>query len=220
MTTLTPAQLAAGMQKESDVEKLRRFRVVLIGGDMFPFAVESRASAAGIAWVHTYGMTETASHIALRSPGETTFTPLPGVRVVAVPDAGPLSFTIDYGTDILEVYTRDCGQVNPDGTFSLLGRLDNVIISGGVKIHPEPLEQELKKAGWFGDRELVLAGVADELYGNRVVLFVEGPAKAIDIEQQLHAIQRAHPLLYLKEIRFWDILPRTSTGKVIRHLLA
>jgi len=218
--SLTPAQLAMALQSESDIRKLKRFRVVLIGGDMFPEPVEICANEAGIAWIHTYGMTETASHIALRKPGETLFTPLPGVIAYVNSETAALSFRIHYMEGKLEVDTRDCGEVYSDGTFKPLGRLDHVIISGGVKIHPEPIEQMLKKEACFQGSDLVLAGIADEQYGKRVVLFVEGTTPAADAEEILKRIQADYPLLYLKEIRFMPAFPRTPTGKVIRYRLA
>ncbi len=116
----------------------------------------------------------------------------------------------------------DIGHIDQDGYLFLSDRLDDVIISGGVNIYPQELEQALEHAQGVG--EVGVVGMKDDEFGERPVAFVVPDGSHADIEL-LRAELIAHCRSQLgrikqpKEIRFIDALPRSEAGKLLRRVL-
>ena len=96
-----------------------------------------------------------------------------------------------------------------------MGRVDNVINSGGAKIFPEELEKIVKKQI---PNEVVFLGLPDEKLGNKLVLIVEGE-ESIDLKNIIFGIQFEKSFHKPKDIIFVNKIPRTSNGKVQRNEL-
>lgn len=114
---------------------------MIVGGAPLSPDDERRILDSGIRSYATYGMTETCSHVALRRIGDETFKALPGFTF-STDSRGCLviaSTTLSFGT----LTTNDMVELNDDKSFRWLGRHDNVINSGGLKIHPEELEKAI-----------------------------------------------------------------------------
>ena len=200
---------------------------ILVGGGPVGATLETQIAQLVAPVYHTYGMTETATHVALRrmnGPAATgRFEPLPGVAIGI--DArgclhvrGPMT-----GGDLVQ--TNDLVEIHPDGSFAWLGRWDNVINSGGVKVQVEQVEAAATQVAaeqpelGLARRRFFVAGLADERLGQEVVIVIEGPALDADQEMQLlwslgqelpryHAPRRLHYLPAFTE---------TSTGKIDRN---
>ncbi|HEV2783552.1 MAG TPA: o-succinylbenzoate--CoA ligase [Actinophytocola sp.] len=226
-TALVPTQLARLLDGDA-LRALRGFAGVLVGGAAAPGALLDRARDAGIRVVATYGMTETAGGCVYDG------VPLAGVRVRIAAGglielAGPM-LASGYRLRPQETAaafaggwfrTGDLGRLRPDGSLEVLGRADDVINTGGVKVAAAAVERVL--AAQPGVAEVCVVGLPDPEWGQRiaaavVVSTVDGPpdvgALCTAVRGELGA--PAVP----KEIRFVDRLPRHGPGKVDRAAVA
>ena len=116
----------------------RRVKAAIIGGAPLSREAEQRVIDSGLTAFATYGMTETCSHVALRRLGEEEFHALPGFTF-STDSRGCL--TIETRTlSFSRLVTNDVVALSSPQSFRWLGRWDNVINSGGLKIHPEEIE--------------------------------------------------------------------------------
>jgi long-chain acyl-CoA synthetase len=116
----------------------------------------------------------------------------------------------------------DIGHVDQDGYLFLSDRLDDVIISGGVNIYPQELEQALEQVP--GVAEAGVVGMQDAEFGERPVAFVVADGSHVDFELLrtelfAHCRERIGRTKQPKEIRFIDALPRSDAGKLLRRVL-
>ena len=155
----------------------------------------------------TYGMTETITHIAAKRIGDEAFTVLPNVKV-SVDDRDCLIIKAKKISN-KAIVTNDIVELLSDTQFIWEGRYDNVINSGGVKLIPEQIEEKLASSI---SNCFFVYGQADELLGEKLVLYVEGELMPID-ESIFEALDKYEKP---KEIFFIPEFKRTATGKVIR----
>jgi o-succinylbenzoate---CoA ligase len=136
--SLVPYQLASILEDASSTEKLKRFKTILIGGASISQALENRlkgfmdSSETNI--YHSYGMTETASHIALRNARTmlpNTFELFPGVSASRSTDD---CLMFDIPSIKWDVETKDLGEVE-GSIIKFRSRIDDVVNSGGLKLH-------------------------------------------------------------------------------------
>ncbi len=107
-------------------------------------------------------------------------------------------------------------MLNVQKQFKFLGRFDNVINSGGVKIFAEELESLVKK---HIDRDLVFLGKPDETLGEKLVLVIEDastPLSMTEIKSQISNLKFPSKFHIPKEILFLEKFPRAENGKVLR----
>jgi O-succinylbenzoic acid--CoA ligase len=225
--------------------RLNGMTAILVGGAPVSAALEQQAQALAAPVYHTYGMTETATHIALRrlnGPAASPwFQPLPGVEIAV--DArgclrlkGPMTLGHWLQTNDLVELALAPGQPPQANTssddasrftlhasrFRWLGRWDNVINSGGVKVQVETVEAAAGQA-WLAlglaERRFFVAGLPDARLGERVTLLVEGSplpapqeaALAAALAQALPAYEAPRQVLYAP--RFVE----TASGKIDRR---
>ena len=161
-------------------------------------------------------MSETLSHIALKQifpQDETYFTILENIKI-SQDDRGCLCIEAPKLVDNILV-TNDLVEIKNQQQFRFLGRVDNVINSGGAKIFPEELEKIVKK---HIPNEVVFLGLPDEKLGNKLVLIVEGE-ESIDLKNIIFSIHFEKSFHKPKDIIFVNKIPRTSNGKVQRNEL-
>lgn len=176
-TSLVPTQLTRLLSSPEDVSALRRAHTVLLGGGPIGATLRGRAEEAGVHVVATYGSAETAGGCVYDG------VPLDGVAVALgaggrVRIAGPTLFSgydgrPDLTREVLVdgwFLTSDAGRFDEDGRLALIGRLDDVIVTGGLNV-PGPAVAERLRAHPAIESVEVL-GVPDEEWGNRVVAFV------------------------------------------------
>ena len=159
---MVPLQVYNSLQNPIERERLRRIRHLIIGGSAIDSALARQLKDFPNAVWSTYGMTETLSHIALRRlngcHADDWYTPLSGVEV-SLHTNGCLIVTAPHlcshplvTNDLSEIKSKVLftpTQIKPKNSstgnlFRILGRLDNVIVSGGVKIQIEEVENVLR----------------------------------------------------------------------------
>lgn len=146
LCALTPMQAATVLANPATSRFLLESRAVILGGGPVDEELTAKLQSAKGAVYASYGMTETLSHVALRRLNGPTadagFRALPGVTISL---SALNTLQIDAPAVAAEtLITHDRARFNPDGTFSLIGRLDNVINTGAVKIQIEEVEAKLK----------------------------------------------------------------------------
>lgn len=206
---LTPMQL-------NNAPAVENVRKILLGGGPVSPELEQRLQSFKAEVFHGYGMTETLSHIALRKINGANSTlyyeALPGV-----------SFLLDKRECLVikvpflkePVVTNDLVHIRNNYSFEWLGRLDNVINSGGIKLFPETIEKKLFP---FIKERFFVAGLPDNHLGEKLSLFIEGENYS---EQKLHYLQdnmNKHLDGYEKpkEIFFMEHFLMTESGKIQR----
>ncbi len=222
LVSVVPAQMGSVLDAAERRSGIRNF---LIGGSSIPPLLRRRIALSGYKAWESYGMTETASHIALRpveESGREPFHTLPGITV-SLSAEGCLQIRLPGEED--EIVTTDLAEVISSTEFRLLGRADNCIISGGIKIIPEDLESML---GPFIGFDYCISSLPDEKWGERAVLVVAtGESllpesflrKAITVRLNQFRKSLALGPKAPKEIVLLKDFPFTSTGKLDRKRL-
>jgi len=185
--SLVPTQLARALEVPAAAAALARLDAVLLGGAAAPAPLLARAAGAGVRVVRTYGSTETSGGCVYDG------APLDGVEVALDDDgrvllSGPVLATGYRGRPDLDAEafvqrggrrwyaTSDLGALDAAGRLSVLGRLDDVLVTGGRKVAPLAVERVL--AGLPGVADALVVGVPDPEWGQRVVALVVPAAGA------------------------------------------
>ena len=166
LASFVPTQWATMADSGMDLKAFfNQAKGILLGGASVP---DSLRLDWGFPVFETYGMTETVSHIAFRTWDQEEFQILPGVQIAAS-DTSCLLISSPT-TENKWIETRDVVELISPVKFKLVGRLDRVINSGGIKVQPEKIEQAYRSICHW---PLFVAGIPDEFWGMKVVLFVE-----------------------------------------------
>jgi O-succinylbenzoic acid--CoA ligase len=219
-TSLVPTQLHRLLPDDRQVEALRRMHTILLGGGPIDPALRARAEALGLRLVATYGASETAGGCVYDG------MPLDGVALAIGTDGrlrigGPTVFDGYDGDPELTAatlvdgwfLTSDVGRLDEDGRLHVLGRIDDVVISGGVNV---PLSAVAARLRAHHDVEAVeVLGLPDEEWGTRVVAFVVGT------DADLRAwVSEVHPRAWApQQVVVLPELPLLANGKVDRQAL-
>jgi o-succinylbenzoate---CoA ligase len=221
-TSLVPTQLTRLLDAGAD---LGRFRAILVGGSGMDADLTSRTADAGVRVVPTYGMTETCGGVVYAG------RPLAGVEVRAARWGellvrGPTlmrGYRLDHAASVAAfepggwLRTGDGGEVDSDGTVRVLGRLAEVIVSGGEKIWPSEVETAL--ASHPGVAGVLVSGSPDREWGERVVARVVpqrrvAPPTLESLRDYAADTIARHKLP--RELIIVERLDRTSLGKIRR----
>lgn len=195
------------LQAKNSLKDLHKIKKLIIGGVKVHKSLEQELVKLPIEIYETYGMTETITHIAAKKIGEEAFTVLPNVTVSVderqclVIDAKNISEE--------KIVTNDIVKIISDTQFVWVGRYDNVINSGGIKLIPEQIEEKLST---LIPRRYFVFGESDATLGEKLVLYIEGEPITIDesVFDVLDKYERP------KEIKFIPSFKQTATGKIIR----
>lgn len=195
----------------------------LVGGSAISPSLKQQIISSDISAWESYGMTETASHIALRPITSKTepFISLPGIRC-SLGKQNNLIITMprsSRGTETIDIVTRDVAQLIDSEHFFILGRLDNTIITGGVKVHPEQVEAQLATLNW--PFTYFIGSIPDHKWTAKVTLFIDastipetGPyTDCVLAEQMRTVLKRAELPRNIIRIPHFHY---TETGKLIR----
>jgi len=226
--SLVPAMLARLL--ELGARPPASLRVVLIGGAALSRQLYDKASAAGWPLVVSYGMSETAALIAAHAPDDGPWheglagRPLPGHELRIGDDGriaicGPqvmLGYADGSGVDRAGwLTTGDLGAIDEAGRLSVLGRADDMLISGGCNVHPQEIEACL--AACPGVDDVAVTGSPDPIWGDLVVALVVGPVEPGALFE--HARQHLPTAAQPRRFQRLDRLPRNATGKLDRPAL-
>jgi O-succinylbenzoic acid--CoA ligase len=205
-TAMVPLQIA------NSLKELGRAGKIIAGGGPLSSELIDQVKATNSQLWHSYGMTETISHIALRqiSPKLSPFfETLPGVQLAVnaldclIIDAPKIGVTNLQTNDIVELISG--------GRFLWKGRLDNVVLSGGLKFYPEDLEQKVAL-----EQNFILAGVANPILGEQLILIIESKTPLAESKLR-QALQNLARLEKPKEVLYLDSFVYTANSKIKRR---
>jgi O-succinylbenzoic acid--CoA ligase len=180
------------LQLQNSLEHLNKIKTLIVGGGVVSKQLQKKLQQRSTNVYATYGMTETVTHIAIkklnnfnRLPKESTsrddyFKTLPGIKI-AIDTRNCLCIDAPLISKEI-IVTNDVVHIISENEFSWLGRFDHVINSGGIKLHPEIIEEKL---ALIIKQRFFVAGVPDEILGEKLVLVVEGQTPLYGIEKAL-----------------------------------
>lgn len=195
------------LQAENALDQLNQIKKMIIGGVRMSKSLEERLMQLPTQVYETYGMTETITHIAAKELGEQAFTVLPEVTISYNDRNCLVIHAPRISSDVIE--TNDLVELVNENQFRFLGRIDNVINSGGIKLIPETIEEKLSA---HIPRRFFVAGKPDDKLGEKLVLIVEG--EPFDISNDIFAMLDKYERP--KEILFVPQFVETGSGKLMR----
>lgn len=211
---MVPMQVVKSLENEDEARLLRQVRHLIIGGGAVDESLEKTLRTFPNNVYSTYGMTETLSHIALRrlsgNDADEWYTPFSNVSVSISSEGCIIIDAPDVCSEPLT--TNDIGEMNADGRrFRILGRKDNVVCSGGIKLQIESLEKDMRQ--WI-DTPFMLSKVPDRILGEALVMMSEkniDPHIRLTLKENLGKSAPRHYLVV-------DHLPMTETSKPARKV--
>jgi O-succinylbenzoic acid--CoA ligase len=206
---LVPLQVEELLNTEA--KKLESIPSILIGGGPIHTLLSSKLRERNIQAFHSYGMTETISHVAIRKVGQgetDSFEALDGIEFSQ--EKGKLC--VHYPEiELPTLTTNDLVELIDKQHFKFVGRADFIVNSGGIKLNPETVEELLSshiQASFF------VSGIPDEHLGQRLILLIEGTiAQAPTLFELKALLPKFHNP---KEIYFLPAFMRTESGKINR----
>jgi len=226
--SLVPTQLHRMLETPDDLAALRRAHTVLLGGGPIDPALRSRAEAEGVQVVATYGSAETSGGCVYDG------LPLDGVALATESDgririAGPMLFDGYEGDPdrtartLVDGWfrTSDAGRLDEEGRLSVLGRLDDVVVSGGVNVPTPAVCARLREHPDVAAAEVI--GVPDEEWGHRVVACVvvsTGSTNGISLDEVRDWVTDVHPRPWApRQLVLLERIPMLANGKPDRLAL-
>lgn len=209
------------MQVKGSIRQIENIGTLLVGGAPLPLDLYKPLEESKADIFETYGMTETLTHIAVRKLNHTlsgraehVFTALPGVtfaqdeRECLVLNATHLSLKEHVTNDVIELVSET--------EMIWKGRHDHVINTGGVKVHPEYLQNRFQDAL---ERDVLISSVPDDQLGEKLIGVLEGDFDPQQIDKQLDELDDIHP--YEKPKQWYSIakFERNPAGKLNRNAI-
>jgi len=197
------------MQLEKSLDQIEKMKTLLVGGGKVNPKLVEKIQGISTQVNETYGMTETLTHVAIKplnGPNKSdVFQALDGIQFEMDDRSCLVIFAPMMNPN--PVVTNDLVELVDETSFRWLGRIDNVINSGGIKIIPELVEAKLTEV--VSSRRYFIAGLPDESLGEKVVLVIEGD----EIEISLDVLEKYERP---KEIYFISKFVEIESGKVIQ----
>ena len=218
--SLVPTQLLRMLDDDAEAAALRTFRAVLVGGGPVDPGLRERAAAAGVSVVATYGSAETAGGCVYDGVA------LDGVGLAVDGDgrlriAGPVLFDGYEGDPSLTAQalvdgwflTSDAARIDEDGRLQVLGRLDDMVVTGGVNVPGAAVARRLRAHPAV--REAEVLGVPDVEWGNRLVAYlVLDRVGSLDLDEARSWVAEAHPRSWApRQLVVVDAMPLLANGK-------
>lgn len=195
------------LQAENSLKKLSQFKKIIIGGAKVSDDLANKLKEIKSDIYETYGMTETITHIAAKKIGEDYFSTLEHV-VISQDDRNCLVIDVPSISEV-QIVTNDIVEIFDERHFKWIGRYDNVINSGGIKLFPEQIEAKLMSEI---TNRFFITGLPDAVLGTKVTLVIEGDPMDIDskIFEKLDKFEKP------KDIIFTPKFVETDTKKISR----
>lgn len=210
---MVPLQVYNTLRVPEEKARLEQTDILIIGGGAVDDSLEAEMSALPTAVYSTYGMTETLSHIALRRlNGDTAskhYYPFPSVELSLSAESTLVIKAPLICGEVLQ--TNDIACLYPDGSFTIAGRKDNVINSGGIKIQAEEMEKRLRP---FIPVPFVVTSVPDPRLGQALTLLIAGQVDVRELESKLQTVLDAYHRP--RHIFMTESIPQTENGKTDR----
>jgi o-succinylbenzoate---CoA ligase len=207
---MVPLQIYNTLQVEEEKAKLSVINNIIIGGGAIDCIIEEQLqSIKGHVW-STYGMTETLSHIAMRAVNgpkhSLYYQPLQGIKIRTNKQNQLMIHAPKICEEILT--TNDIVEMNKNGGFRILGRKDNVICTGGIKVLIEDIEAFLMP---YMRSSFAISSIYDKKFGEAIILVVEN--KTQDIDNVIKKMPKYWKPKFILEMQH---IPMTETGKKAR----
>lgn len=241
---MVPSQIYETLKVPAERERLAHIRHVIIGGGAISEAMQQELRSFPNAIWSTYGMTETLSHIALRrlsgSDATDWYTPMHGISL-SLTDTESYGMDAMTDTDATvnnngtegntrvgrlvinaphlcahALTTNDIAELTADHRFRIIGRTDNVICSGGIKLHIEQIEEALRP---YIPHPFCITKQPDDKFGENVVLLIETDdiSPLTDTFNARETYPAAlPPYSYPKKVIPVSHIPLTPNGKIDR----
>lgn len=212
-SAMIPLQVYNTLRIPEEKQRLRETEILIIGGGPIDAALEAEIKQLPFPVYSTYGMTETLSHIALRRlngpEASPNYTPLPSVDLSLSPDSTLIIKAPLVCDEQLE--TNDVARIFPDGSFTILGRKDNIINCGGIKIQTECVEKALRP---IISTPFAITTIPHAKYGEAIALLIEKPADVETIKEKIPCLLPKYQRpKYIGEV---NAIPLTGSGKINR----
>jgi O-succinylbenzoic acid--CoA ligase len=199
------------MQLENSLKSISKIKTLIVGGAKVSKNIIEQIKTRRTKVFETYGMTETITHIAVKklnhAPSEAYFEVLPNIQI-SQDDRGCLIIQVPY-LKKRHIVTNDIVKLHSDTSFEWLGRIDNVINSGGIKIHPEQLEARLMP---FIHSDFFIASQDNISLGEEIFLVIESDEQTLAKDSFKKFKKHEIP----KAILFVNPFIRTTSGKINR----
>ncbi len=206
---MTPMQLSNSLAHD----RLRKVKTLIVGGGQINPIIMEKIQAQKTHIIETFGMTETASHIAFRPLNgldkSDFFSALPNVYLTQDKNDCLIIQANHLGND--PIFTNDVVELISHDSFRWLGRHDNVINTGGIKVFPEIIEQKLTP--FLASRNFFIGQTEDAVLGQKIILYIEGdPFPLVDETWRVLAkFEKPGEVRFIKKLHF------TGSGKIIRR---
>jgi len=213
-TSLVPYQLEHILN--TNPNKLRLIDNILVGGSPIHYNLFNKLKKISTNFYESFGMTETLSHIAIKKLNgenvEKYFTTLPSINI-QIDKNDCLITEVPYLNN--PIHTNDIVQIIKKNKFNWLGRKDNLINSGSIKLLPELLEEKIKH---LLDIPYFFTSSPDKLLGEKLVLVIEDKGDKIDEAVLFHQLKSHLPKYEVpKQIIKLKKICRTKNGKTKRE---
>lgn len=230
IASLVPTMLSDMLEYRPDWRAPSTLRLVLIGGAACLRSLRQKAVGAGIAMVTTYAMTETASTVAMSAFEKRLEVdaggnvPLDGVELKSAEGElfvrGPMTMYGYWGAKPLAqgqwLDTGDRATTLSDGSFEILGRSSDTIVSGGEKVYPDEVQKALDSID--GISSSLVLGIPDEKWGSIVTALLVAKNKPIAKDSLVAKLTKKLARYKCpRRIAWVKALPRTSEGKFSRR---
>ena len=205
-SAMIPTQVKELIRNNVSFDKIEH---LIIGGAQIGYDLKSSLHDVSTKCYATFGMTETLSHIALAEidENELMYECLPGVSVRS-DEKGSMIIDAPNLLDS-ELKTNDIIEINEDGRFVWKGRTDFVINSGGIKLHPEEIENKLAP---FIQSTFFISSESHAKFGEVAVLYIESstPINLDTVFESLKKVERPKSVYYRNHFSY------TASGKLNR----
>ena len=212
-----PIQISSMIHNDLSLGKLIKIKQIIVGGTSVSYSLCEEIKKLPNRFYETFGMTETLSHVAIRSindPENTsgTFNALPGITF----EADHCNCLVINAPELLDgqLITNDMVELTNPVSFLWKGRFDHMINSGGIKINPETIEQQLEpfiSGGYF------IGSVPDAHLGEKMVLIIEDLPNNLHLCRLFEQMNDILPKYHVpKEVYQTSILLRNNNGKILR----
>jgi len=202
------------MQVQNSMAQLHRIEKLIVGGAPISPSLKERLAEQPSSIYETYGMTETITHIAVKQVVDENdhFETLPGVNIKKDERGCLVIHAPQISSETIT--TNDLVEIRDKTHFKWVGRFDNVINSGGVKLIPERIEEKLAK---IISNRFFVAGIPDEALGQKLILMVEGKFDLEAIKVHINHLKGLSKYERPKEVFSVPKFMETDNGKINRN---
>ncbi|MUU76975.1 AMP-binding protein [Winogradskyella endarachnes] len=206
------------LQLKHTINHIQNIKTIIVGGSKVTKPLLEKIKNCEPRFYETYGMTETVTHVAVRSlesksgEKEPFFNALENVKF----KQDERNCLVIQAPKLVKetLVTNDIVDLKSETSFKLLGRFDNVVNSGGVKLFPEQIEEKLQPVI---DERFILAGEEDAELGEKLILIVENPRDSKEsIAERIKFLKGLTKFEVPKKIYFIDRFLETVNGKIQR----